>query len=323
MIRGVQTRPLGRTGLIVPRVCFGTMTFGSQVDPAEAQRIVDYCLANGVNFLDTANVYNNGESERILGRCLRGRRDRVVLASKVRGEMPGYEGLSKAAIFRAIDESLARLGTDYLDLYYMHRPDAAVPLEESLEAMEQLVRSGKIRFPALSNFAAWQVTEAQWIAAAHSWTPPTVTQPMYNLLARGLEQEYLPMARHLDVFTCIYNPLAGGLLTGKQQRDRPLAGSRFDNNRMYLDRYWHPAFFQAVDELSAAARIHGRSMTSVALNWLYHHTAADCIILGASRLAQLEQSLAALGDGALPEDLVKTCDAVWARLRGVTPKYNR
>src|ERR1035438_458806 len=131
------------------------------------------------------------------------------------------------------------------------------------------------------------------------------------------------MARHLGVFTCIYNPLAGGLLTGKQQKDRPLTGTRFDNNPTYLDRYWHPAFFEAVEELSAAASIHGRSMTSVALNWLYHHTSADCIILGASRLAQLEQSLAAIEEGALPDEVVKTCDAVWSRLRGVTPKYNR
>lgn len=299
------------------------MTFGSQVDQAEAERIVDLCLASGVNFLDTANVYNKGESERILGRCLRGRRDRFVLASKVRGSMGAYEGLSRAAILKAVDESLERLGTDYLDLCYLHHPDGGVPIEESLEAMEQLVKAGKIRFPALSNYASWQVTEALWIAKERGYTPATVTQPMYNLLARGLEAEYLPMCERFGIFTCVYNPLAGGLLTGKQSHERPLPGTRFDANRMYLDRYWHTAQFDAVDRLHSAAKAHGRTLLSVALNWIYCHTPASCVILGASRLDQLQQNLAALDDGPLPEDLLRTCDAVWADLRGVTPKYNR
>jgi aryl-alcohol dehydrogenase-like predicted oxidoreductase len=325
----VTTTLLGRTGLTVSRVCFGTMTFGSQVGEAGARRIVDFCLDQGVNFLDTANVYNQGESERILGLCLKGRRDKVVLASKVFGSMTGptpdetYAGLSRAAIFKAVDASLARLGTDYLDLYYLHQPDYKVPIEESLGALEDLVKVGKIRFPALSNYAAWQVTEAQCVAADRNYAPATVTQPLYNLLGRGLEQEYLPMCRRLGIFTCIYNPLAGGLLTGKQQVDRPLPGSRFDNNRMYLDRYWHPAFFEAVEELSSAASASGRSLVSVALNWLRHHTSIDCMILGASRLEQLEQNLAVLQEGPLPDEVTNTCDRVWEKLRGVTPKYNR
>jgi aryl-alcohol dehydrogenase (NADP+) len=325
----VTTTLLGRTGLTVSRVCFGTMTFGAQVGEAEARRIVDFCLDQGVNFLDTANVYNQGESERILGLCLKGRRDKVVLASKVFGSMTGstpdetYKGLSRAAIFKAVDASLARLGTDYLDLYYLHQPDCKVPIEESLGAVEDLVKAGKIRFPALSNYAAWQVTEAQWIAADRKYTPATVTQPLYNLLGRGLEQEYLPSCRRLGIFTCIYNPLAGGLLTGKQQVDRPLPGSRFDNNQMYLDRYWHPAFFEAVHELSRSATACGRSLVSVALNWLQHHTPIDCMILGASRLDQLEQNLAVLQEGPLPDEVTNTCDRVWEKLRGVTPKYNR
>jgi aryl-alcohol dehydrogenase-like predicted oxidoreductase len=321
----MQTRALGQTGLSVPRVCFGAMTFGSQVDAAEAQRIVDFSLAHGVNFFDTANVYNQGASERILGRSIAGRRGDMVLAGKVRGKMTadGYEGLSREAIFRAIDASLERLGTDYLDLYYLHHPDYAVPIEESLEAMERLVEAGKIRFPALSNYAAWQVTEAQWIAADKGYVPATVTQPIYNLLARGIEQEYLPMCRRLGIFTCIYNPLAGGLLTGKQQKDRPLPGTRFDNNQTYLNRYWHPAFFEAVDQLSSAARAHGRSLVSVALNWIYCHTQADCLIMGASRLDQYRENLAVLEDGPLDPDLLGLCDAIWAKLRGVAPKYNR
>jgi 1-deoxyxylulose-5-phosphate synthase len=321
----MQTRPLGRTGLTVSRVCLGAMTFGSQVDGNEAQRMVDFSLAGGVNFLDTANVYNQGESERILGRSVGGKRAQVVLAGKVRGRMTadGCEGLSREAIFRAVDASLARLGTDYLDLCYLHYPDYGVPIEESLEALERLVQAGKIRFPALSNYSSWQVTEAQWIAAEKRYTPATVSQPLYNLLARGAEQEYLPMCRRFGIFTCIYNPLAGGLLTGKQQERAPLPGTRFDDNQTYLDRYWHPAYFEAVRELSAAAGAHGRSMVSLALNWLYYHTGADCIILGASRLEQLRSNLAALEDGPLPPGLLGTCDTIWGKLRGITPTYNR
>jgi aryl-alcohol dehydrogenase-like predicted oxidoreductase len=319
----VETRLLGRTGLTVPRVCFGTMTFGSQVDENHAGRIVDFCLDRGLLFLDTANVYNEGESERILGRCLRGKRDKVVLASKAFGAMDGYRGLSRNAIFQAVDASLARLGTDYLDLYYLHQPDYSVPIEESLGALDDLVKAGKIRFPALSNFAAWQVTEARWVAAEKGYLPATVTQPIFNLLARRLEQEFFPMCRHLGIFTCIYNPLAGGLLTGKQPKDQPLPGSRFDNNQQYLDRYWHPAFFEAVQELAQAAHACGRSLVSLALNWTIHHTPADCLILGASRLEQLEQNLAALQDGPLSEETANTCDRVWQKLRGIAPKYNR
>lgn len=302
------------------------MTFGSQVDEPGALRIVDRCLERGVNFLDTANVYNHGVSETLLGKALRGRRDRVVLASKVRGKMgeaPGESGLSRAAILRAVEDSLHRLQTDYLDLYYLHQPDYAVPIEESLEAMDTLVRQGKVRYPASSNYSGWQVCQMQWIAQTNGYQPVTVTQPMYNLLARGIEQEYLAMCKQLAVATVVYNPLAGGLLTGKQRREAPLAGTRFDGNRMYLDRYWHQADFDAVEALRAVAAEAGRSLVSLALNWLLHHAAIDCIILGASRIEQLDENLSAMEDGPLTSDTVAACDAVWVRLRGVTPQYNR
>jgi aryl-alcohol dehydrogenase-like predicted oxidoreductase len=306
------------------------MTFGSQVDRSEARRMVDTCLDRGINFLDTANAYNKGESERIVGECIRGRRDNVILASKVFNPMPegytkpeGYSGLSRVAVLRAVDDSLARLGTDYLDLYYLHQPDRTIPIEESLEAVEALVKAGKVRFPALSNYASWQVVEAQWIAARRNFVPVTVTQPMYNLLARGIEQEFLPMCRARGVFTCIYNPLAGGLLTGKQQKDRPLPGSRFDNNASYLDRYWHPAAFEAVAELSEASERHGRSLISTALTWIYNQTTADCIIMGGSSGEQICQNLNAIDDAPLPPELIKSCDAIWAKLRGIAPQYNR
>ncbi len=146
---------------------------------------------------------------------------------------------------------------------------------------------------------------------------------MYNLIARGIEQEYLPMCREFGVSNIVYNPLAGGLLTGKQRRDAPLPGTRFDNNRMYLDRYWHQADFDAVDQLQQIATAAGRSLLSMSLNWLYHHTVSDCIILGASKIEHLEQNLSVLRDGPLDVETLQGCDKVWAALRGPTPKYNR
>jgi 1-deoxyxylulose-5-phosphate synthase len=302
------------------------MTFGGQTDEATGVRMVDRCLDSGVNFFDTANVYNGGASEIILGKALKGRREGVVLASKVRGKMgdaPDQQGLSAAAIHRGIDESLHRLQTDYLDLYYLHLPDYQTPLEETLEAMQVLVKSGKIRHVAASNYAAWQMCQMWGISERHSWQPVRISQPMYNLLARGIEQEFLPFAKEFGIATVCYNPLAGGLLTGKHSIASPLEGSRFDKNRMYLDRYWHSQDFDAVEAVREISRRAGRSMVSVSLNWMLHHTAATSVILGASRLEQLEENLAAVKEGPLDAETIAALDQVWERLRGVTPKYNR
>ena len=322
----METRTLATTNLRVSRVCLGTMTFGAQTDEATALEMVNLCLERGVNFLDTANVYNAGVSETIVGRALKGRRDRVVLASKVAGKMgtePDQAGLSRAAILRAVDESLRRLQTDYLDLYYLHQPDYAVPFEESLEAMGQLVRDGKVRHVAVSNFAAWQMVRLLWLAEQKKLPVVQVTQPMYNLLARGIETELLEMCCEFGIGTVVYNPLAGGILTGKQKFEAPLAGTRFDKNQAYLDRYWHQQNFAAVEELSTIAREGGRSLVSLALNWVLHHSPADCMIIGASKLAHLEENLRAAGEGPLTPEAVAVCDRVWTQLRGPSPKYNR
>ena len=322
----VERRTLHFTDLTVSRLCLGTMTFGGQCDEAASRLVIERGLDAGINFLDTANVYGKGRSEEILGRALGTRRKDVVLASKVRGVMgdgPDDSGLSRPAMRKAIEASLRRLHTDYLDLYYLHQPDDSVPIEETLETMEELVREGKVRYPASSNYASWQVCRMLCLAESRGWRPAGVTQPMYNLLARGIEQEYLPMAREMKVSTVVYNPLAGGLLTGKHGRDQPVAGSRFDANDMYRRRYWHEAMHEAVEELRSAARQAGRSLISLSLNWLLHHSPADCIILGASRAEQLAENLKACEEGPLPADTVARCDAVWEKLRGVVPRYNR
>ncbi len=224
---------------------------------------------------------------------------------------------------RAIDESLKRLQTDYLDLYYLHAPDHTVPIEESLEAMESLVKQGKVRYPACSNYAGWEVVQMLCIAKERGWHAPYVSQPMYNLLARGIEQEYLAMCKEFGVSTVVYNPLAGGLLTGKHRPDAVIPGTRFDNNKLYQDRYWHQQYFNAVERLRQIAQSAGRSLISLSLNWLLHHTASDVVILGASSLEQLNENLAAGEEGPLPEEVVKACDQVWQDLRGPLPVYNR
>lgn len=322
----MQIVPLPRTELKVSRLSYGNMTFGSQTDDAEAARILDTCLDRGITFLDTANVYNTGKAEDMLGRLLAGRRQSVVLASKVRGKMgdgPLESGLSRAAILHNAEQSLKRLRTDYLDLYYLHMPDTAVAIEESLEAMDTLVRHGKVLYPALSNYAAWQTLEAFRLTDEQGYAPIAAAQMMYNVVARGLEQEFVPMAAKYELAIVAYNPLAGGLLTGKQQRERPAPGTRFDGNQMYLDRYWHPAYFDAVEELRSLAAQSGRSLISLSLNWLLHHSPTAVVLLGASRLDQLTANLDAAEEGPLPADVVKRCDDIWLTVRGPQPKYNR
>ena len=323
----METRTLAHTDLTISRAAFGTMPFGTQADEAECRRMVDYCLDHGLTFFDTADAYNAGLAETVLGNVLKGRRNRVTVASKTgfgAPKNPGDARLSKAAILAAIDASLQRLQMDYVDVYYLHIPDWGTPINESLEAMHQVVKAGKARYIASSNYAGWQIVEMLWLSEKHGYKPPYIAQQMYNPLARGIEQEFLAMCKRFGVATIVYNPLAGGLLTGKQPRQEPVAGSRFDNNKLYLDRYWHPAYFDAVDQLKRAAEAHGRGLIDVSFSWLLHHTPIDCVILGASRMSQLEQNLSAFEQSRpLEPELLRTVDEIWDDLRGITPNYNR
>ena len=323
----MEYRVLPHTGLKVSRLSVGTMTFGAQTSEAEALRIIDRSFDAGINFFDTANVYNRGQAEIILGKALKGRRANTILATKVRGKMgegADEQGLSRAAIRKQLDASLARLGTDYVDIYYLHMPDYDTPIEETLEAMNEAVCAGKVRFPAVSNYAAWQVAEMHHLSDKNGYLPPHISQPMYNLLARAVEEEYLPFCRRFGVAVVPYNPLAGGLLSGKHSRRQgPISGTRFDGNQMYLDRYWHDDYFAAVEDLAGIARDAGKTLVELSFQWLLAQPVVDSIILGASRLEQLEENLKACENGALDEAMLARCDAVWKRLRGITPKYNR
>ncbi len=323
----MEMRTLGKTGLKVSRLALGAMTFGGQVSEAEAIRMVDRCLEQGINFYDTANVYTQGQSEVILGKALKGRRHKVVLATKVRGKVgdePEDVGLKRPAIRRAIDDSLKRLGTDYVDLYYLHQPDWDTRIEETLTTMEDLVREGKVRYPAVSNYAAWQIVQMLWYCENHGCVPPTVSQLMYNLLARGIEQEYLAFCREYGIAVVAYNPLAGGLLTGKHLPENPpAAGTRFDGNQMYLDRYWHGVYFDAQRDVAAIANRASMSGVQLAFRWLLSQPLVDCVLLGATSMDQLQENLKACEGPALDPAILKECDAVWEKLRGATPKYNR
>src|SRR3954470_21092339 len=287
----MQQVTLKHTNLKVSRLCFGTMTFGKPVDQQTATTVVSRCIDAGINFYDTANIYQTGVSEEMTGNALAGRRDKVILATKVRGKMsdaPDDSGLSKRAMRKGLEDSLRRLKTDYVDLYYLHQPDYDTPIEETLETMDALVREGKVRFPATSNYSGWQVVEMIKLAEQKGYVPAYVSQPMYNLLARSIEQEYLPMAKHYGVSIIAYNPLAGGMLTGKHKPDVILPGTRFDKNKMYQDRYWHEENFRAVDRLKEVAEKEDRSLISLSFGWLLHHTPSDCVLLGASSMEQLE-----------------------------------
>ncbi len=323
-------RRLNRTDLKVSRLCFGTMTFARPVDQATGTRMIARCIEAGINVFDSANAYQAGEAETMLGNALRGKRKDVVLSTKVEhrmGDGPDESGLSKAAIHRQVEESLRRLQTDYIDIYYMHQPDYTVPIEESLEAMDILVRQGKVRYVGIANYAAWQICEILWICEKNGYRAPVIVQQMYNLVARGIEAEYLPMARRLGVSTLAYNSLAGGLLTGKHTAGTYTPGGRFDaafwGLSLYQERYWHPQIFAAVDALKKVAAEAGRSLPSLAFNWLLHHTTVECMLLGASRMEHLEQNLAFCEEGPLSPETVTACDKAWADLRGPVPVYNR
>lgn len=323
----MEYRVLPGTDLKVSRACMGAMTFGSQVDEAGAGQMVDRCLDAGVNFFDTANAYNKGRSEEILGKALGARRNSVIVASKVfnkMGDGPDDSGLSRAAMRKAIDSSLVRLGTGWVDIYYLHQPDCKTPLEETLETMDELVRAGKVRYAATSNYSAWQICRILWLCEKNGWSRPLISQPMYNLLARGIEQEYLPFTRELGVSSIVYNPLAGGMLTGKQRRDSgPIAGTRFDGNTMYLNRYWHEANFRAVEELRQVAGGAGRSLVELAIGWVLGRPGVEGVLLGASTMAQLQENLRAVETPPLEPPALEACDHLWEGLRGVVPKYNR
>jgi aryl-alcohol dehydrogenase-like predicted oxidoreductase len=319
---------LGTTGLKVSEICLGTMTFGHQCDEETSFAILDRAADRGVTFLDTADVYpvppsleTAGRTEEIVGKWLQGRRDQFVLATKCRmrvGPEANDEGLSRRHILKAVEDSLGRLRTDYIDLYQTHSPDPDTPLEETLGAFDDLVRQGKVRYAGCSNYPAWQLALAVGISRVRGWARWDSVQPRYNLLYREIESELLPLCRDQGLGVIVYNPLAGGLLTAKYRGEQaPVHGARFAlggrTGELYRERYWHEAQFAAVNRLFEFFQGRGKSLTQVAIAWVLAQPGITSAIVGASRPDQLDESLAA-ADITLEKDEVEECDHAWYSL---------
>lgn len=276
------------------------MMFGEKTDPAEARRIIDRALDAGVNLIDVADVYAGGESERIVGAALQGRRHAVVLATKCGRRTDSGEGLSRRHILQAAEASLRRLGTDYIDLYQVHLWDPAVPLEETLGALDELVRQGKVRHVGCSNWAAWQLMKSLWISDRHGWTRMESVQPRYNLVYREAGLELLPACLDQGVGVLAYSPLAGGILTGKYLAGIP-AGARGFNNPNWQKLRLTPAARQAAQAVVDAAAALGRPPGQVAINWVLAHPAVTAALVGPRTLEQWEEALGAAGWTLPPE----------------------
>lgn len=316
---------LGGTGLKVSRVCIGAMTFGSKLSQQkDVDNAVALAIDAGINFFDTADQYVDGKSEEMLGKALGNRRKNVVIASKV-----GYPcmekkefSLSRSSILDGVDGSLKRLGTDYLDIYYLHSPDYNTPLEESLEALNDVVRQGKVRYIGMSNYAAWQLCEAVHICQRNRWAVPVVSETCYNALTRGAENELVPFLREKKIGMTVFNPLAGGMLTGKHKRGVPTVGTRFENPN-YQKRYWREDNFKAIDQLTQLANGMDTTLLSLSFRWCLSQPWVSSIITGFSNLEQLQANLAAMEGGTLPEEVLKQCDEVWESINGGRVQYNR
>ena len=310
-----EMRWLGTTGLKVSPLCLGTMTFGSRwpfigtTTQEQATEIVARCLGAGINFFDTADVYHDGESETILGRALGERRKDVILATKVRGRMgPGANqvGLSRHHILNSVDASLERLGTDYIDLYQVHCWDEQTPLEETLRALDDLVRWGRVRYVGASNFAAWHLMKALGLAERQGWTRFVSLQPLYNLLQRDLELELVPLCLDQKLAILPWSPLAGGFLAGKYRRGqaRPQGARRTNPENQFL-QFDEERGFDAIDALAHIAAAHGGTVAQAALHWLLAKPGVTSVIIGARDLAQLDDNLGCLRWSMTPEEVAR------------------
>jgi aryl-alcohol dehydrogenase-like predicted oxidoreductase len=333
-IPAMPVTQFGRTGMRVSRICLGTMTFGAQADERTAHAIMDVAAERGVDFIDTADMYpipsvpeTYGRTEEIVGRWLRGKRDRFVLATKGYNPMgpgPNDRGNSRVHLVRALDASLRRLQTDYVDLYQIHRWDETTPIEETLSTLDDLRRAGKIRYAGASNLAAWQLMQSLWTSDARNLARFESAQPRYNLLYRGIEHELVPACLANGVAIMAYNPLAAGMLTGKYRRgESPREGTRFTlaghSGTLYGRRYWQDETIALVERLAADVATRGKSLTHVALRWLLEQPGITVAIVGATKPEQLADSLNALGVELDAHDRA-ACDGAWYALPRRTPQ---
>jgi aryl-alcohol dehydrogenase-like predicted oxidoreductase len=325
----MEFRQLGRSGLKVPVLSFGTGTFGGGTeffkawgasDVAEATRLVDICLDAGVNLFDTADVYSNGLSETILGKAIAGRRSQVLISTKATFKMgngPNDLGSSRLHLIPACEASLRRLGTDYIDIYHLHGFDALTPVEEVLSTLDNLVKSGKVRYIACSNFSGWHLMKSLSASDRYGWARHVGHQVYYSLIAREYEWELMPLGLDQGVGALIWSPLGWGRLTGKIRRGQPLpAESRLHKTGDLGPQVSNEHLYKVVDALDEVAKESGKSVPQVALNWLLQRPTVSTAIFGARNEEQLRQNLGATGWNLTPDQVAKL-----DRASDVTPIY--
>lgn len=304
----MEYRQLGSSGLRVPALSFGTGTFGGkgplfsawgQSDAREARRLVDICLEAGVTLFDTADVYSDGASEEVLGAAIHGRRDALLISTKTGlplGDGPQDWGASRARLIRAVDGSLRRLGTDYIDLLQLHAFDASTPVEELLGTLDQLIASGKLRYAGVSNYPGWQLMKAQAIAVRYGWPRLVAHQVYYSLIGRAYEADLMPLGVDQGIGALVWSPLGWGRLTGKFGRGRPVpAGSRLHATEQFAPPVEDEHLYRVLDALEAIAAETGRSVPQIAINWLLQRPTVSSVIIGARNEEQLRQNLGAIG----------------------------
>lgn len=286
---------LGNSGLKVSEICLGTMTFGHGTDEAESERMVHLALDTGVNFFDTANSYGEGRSEVLLGRALKGRRRDAIIATKFFNPMgtgPNDSGMSRVHIMQAIDDSLKRLQMDYVDIYYIHHVDTQTPLDEMLRALDDLVRQGKVRYTACSNYQAWRLSEALWISDMHDLARFVCYQPIYNLVVRDIEQELVPLCKNKGLGVVVWSPLAGGFLSGKYKPgERMQQGSRSEEGWAFPQRYFASNADETLQILLDVSEIVEHSPAQVALRWVLEKESITSVIVGARSIEHLMDNL--------------------------------
>lgn len=325
----MEYRPLGRTGTQVSALCLGCMMFGGRTEPEESYAVIDHAIDAGINFLDTANVYSRGRSEEVTGEALKrnGKRQQIVLATKVHGRMddddPNAYGNSRRHIIEQCEASLRRLQTDYIDLYQIHRPQSDIPIDETLRALDDLIRAGKVRYIGTTTFGAWQIVESLWVSKELGLNRFVSEQPPYNILDRRIERELMPMMQTYGIANIPWSPLAMGLLTGKyrRQEDAP-EGSRFANieDNQIWQRRFATNFYDVVEGLDPMVQEKECTMAQLALAWCLQQPGVTSPIIGPRTMAQLEDNLGAL-EVTITDDDRAQIDELSPPGRMITPFY--
>lgn len=318
---------LSGCGLTVSKVCLGTMTFGGQLSKTDSTTVVKIAKQEGINFIDTADIYTAGESEKHVGCALKGDRHDWILATKVcnrTGSGHNDEGLSRLHIMNAIESSLRNLQTDYIDIYYLHRPDYGTPIDETMEAMHRLLVDGKIRYIGVSNFSSWSIVDILHLCKERLISAPVINQTVYNLLTRGIEDELMPMSKQFGISTIVYNPLASGLLTGKHQRHAPVSGSRLSTSELYKNRYWTERNLDAVEKYKAIAEKNDMSLIEMAFRFSHSLQGVETVLVGVSSPEQLQTNIEWILKDSLSDQIMIEINEVYRELPlGERFKYYR